>query len=70
MWDEVDMEEAGRKILHYRGDFVDKRQNITMGCLLILNILSSSPCLGLSSTFPHRLHMLPVGPHSSRAILW
>lgn len=70
MWDEVEMEEAGRKILPCRGHFVDKRQNVPMGCLLILNILSSSLCLGLRSTFPHRLHTLPVGPHSSRTILW
>lgn len=34
MWDEVEVEEAGRKIPPCRGDFVDKRQNIPMGCPL------------------------------------
>lgn len=67
VWDEVEVKEAGRKIPPFRGD---KRQNMPMGCFFVLNILHSSLCLGMSSTFPHRLHTLPVGQHSSRTILW
>lgn len=68
--DEEEVEETDRKIPPYWRDFVDKRQNTPMGCLLILNILFSSLCLRLSSTFPHRLYTLLVGRHTSRTVLW